>query len=328
MKGFEKFISQIRKFEISKSDLFWLEQEKVRLMSIIRNRPVQAYKPVVSASRFYRWHYRVVLAGALVIMLFLGPVASKAFASLSILPSSPFYPVKLTAEKLEGMLIFNDAKKLDYLVSLAQKRMDELKQTIDKSGGVADAKIVNKVLGQYSSLMNEAGQNIDKLASAGDKKNLVYIGKKLQNAKSDNVLSQVKKSKENTSAVLNAQDAALETEAKTADALQKLDQEEKDQNKTHSEELISLLDNKMIEIQVLMNQVKSEKGYVVLGEVYAEFEKNQAVLENSRKSYVQGNYADAIEFANEGIKHALEINKTLLSMLGLDLEENLEEEDK
>lgn len=316
MNLFQKFITQIQKFTLSESDSLWLKEQRVYLQEYIKRNPIVGdgilERSVFSRPRF---GFQATVAFALSFILIVGLGGGKALAYFDVSATNPLYPVKITAEKIEGLLIFSDEKKLDFVIRLAQKRMQELQETINEGGGQADSQVINKILGHYSDLMDQASRNIDAIASKGDKKVLLSVSKKLQNSKPEEVLSKVKVNKENSSALLSAEGAALTTETKAVDALKHLDEEQQAQTKTEAESQITSLHKKVSALQDLMNEIKSVKGYVVLGDAYRQLEGVQGILEEARRFYEQGKFLQASDMANDGMTEALEVKKTLVKLL-------------
>lgn len=319
MKHFN-VIKSLKAFRQLVVDHLWLAHNKEQLISFMRARP--ALRPAIAdVANALWWGMRPVVALALIMAIVFGVSGSIVVAAKDALPTEPLYPIKLTAEKLESLLIFNDAKKINFLVNLAAKRLQELEQKIEEQNGNVEQKVVDASLRSYSSLISEASKNIDK-ASQGkpqDKAQLLNVVSSIETTKHREILNNIEKSNAPKSeALVDAKEASLAVDALALGVLKEETQSDEELAHRQAMSQLDTLAHEISSIEEQFTKIKSIKGYLPLIEADAKLSHARSLLESGRRSLDGGEYVRAAEFATDGLKEVIEATKMLISLFGLE----------
>jgi len=108
------------------------------------------------------WQRRWAVALAAVVVLILVGVGTVS-AAASSLPGDTLYPVKTTAEKVQGFFTFGSEAKANFYMKLAERRLDELKLLVESNRDVPQS-----VLGAMSTETNGAIEILGQNKQAGN----------------------------------------------------------------------------------------------------------------------------------------------------------------
>jgi len=99
----------------------------------------------------FRWLLKPVM---MLLVLVMGSGYVGVWASENSLPGDLLYPIKITSEKIQVKLTFDEHKKAELHVELAQKRTEEIKQLKQKE--TVDSKVVKETYTKVKEEMSEA----------------------------------------------------------------------------------------------------------------------------------------------------------------------------
>ncbi|RJQ14757.1 hypothetical protein C4553_00325 [Candidatus Parcubacteria bacterium] len=315
----EYIIEALKSLKRLNVDDSWLAQNRVLLKHHIQFHP--AFIPQKSI-RVVSWpilkfSLRPVMATLIAFAVIVGSGTSVVFASRNVLPTNPLYSVKLTAEKFEGLLIFDDVKKVQFVVNLAQKRLSELQQTLAKERGNVDKAVVDKVLKQYAHLMNQASRDIDKIAQTGSKGELLSAVATIESSQHREILVELQDDSESESeALAEAQNAAVETDKAALSALNEDEAAKKELAKKQANFQLDLLYHQIIEVDELFGEIKSLKGYLPLIEADQKLSASRRSLDEARRLYDREDYVGSAEIAAQGLQGVIEVKKELIKLFG------------
>lgn len=110
----------------------------------------------------FRWLLKPVV---MLFVLVMGSGYVGVWASENSLPGDLLYPIKITSEKIQVKLTFDEHKKAELHVELAKKRTDEIKQLKQKEN--VDTKVVKET---YTKVKEEVSEAKNTLQVIKDKK--------------------------------------------------------------------------------------------------------------------------------------------------------------
>lgn len=110
----------------------------------------------------FRWLLKPVM---MLLVLVMGSGYVGVWASENSLPGDLLYPIKITSEKIQVKLTFDEHKKAELHVELAQKRTEEIKQLKQKE--TVDSKVVKET---YTKVKEEVSEAKNTLQVIKDKK--------------------------------------------------------------------------------------------------------------------------------------------------------------
>ncbi|HPL93425.1 MAG TPA: DUF5667 domain-containing protein, partial [bacterium] len=110
----------------------------------------------------FRWLLKPVV---MLLVLVMGSGYVGVWASENSLPGDLLYPIKITSEKIQVKLTFDEHKKAELHVELAQKRTEEIKQLKQKE--TVDSKVVKET---YTKVKEEVSEAKNTLQVIKDKK--------------------------------------------------------------------------------------------------------------------------------------------------------------
>lgn len=128
MFKFFQTIKTIKKLREINPDKRWLKNQRLYFA-----RMAQAEEPGASAKWIFLKSKLVISLTAILIVLSLGGGAINS--AKAALPSDVLFPVKLFTEKIQGLLIIGNENKIDFTLKLAEKRLEEIEQRIEKNNG-------------------------------------------------------------------------------------------------------------------------------------------------------------------------------------------------
>lgn len=145
--------------DLPKSDLDqnWLEQSQQSMAEFMADNPVR--KPTVGRQTIMEGIFKklilkpmpIVIIALIISLATGGGVVAAAQGSL---PTDALYPVKIATEQIQESVTFDNAKKIELSIKLAEKRLNEIKQLQDK--GEVSPTIVEETLVKYEKHLTNA----------------------------------------------------------------------------------------------------------------------------------------------------------------------------
>lgn len=114
--------------------------------------------------KVFHWPFMLTPAVAralAIVVVFIIAVGSMATISTRSLPGSWLYPVKLTTEKVQFAFIRNPEGKAELRLTFADKRLNELIQTVERLGNL-DETLLRRLLQESELALDEASPVSDK----------------------------------------------------------------------------------------------------------------------------------------------------------------------
>lgn len=310
----KRVINALKGLNRLSADSVWLTKNRVLLLNHIRRYPQKEISTrLESNGSVWFWSLKPIAVVVIALVVMLGVGATAVVAARNVLPTHLLYPVKLTTEKLEGLLIFNDVKKINFIVGLAQRRLQELQQAISQNGDNIDATIISNILHRYSKLINEASKNIDKLAVSGSKTELISAVASLESSQHRQILLDLEETSASSSeAFTEAQSASLEADEAVLNVLKKDEKSKKALLKKQVVLQLNLLAQQIDQLEEQFIEIKSLKGYLFLVEPDAKLKKIRSLLEQSLRLLDRGELSAAADKTTEGLKLIIEVKKDLI----------------
>lgn len=315
-----QFIKNLEALKRLSVDNLWLAQNKEQLIAFMRSRPASR-DVLLRVGNALWWGMRPVVALVVIVVLVFGISSSVVVAARSALPTEPLYPVKITAEKLEGLLIFNDAKKINFLVNLAARRLQELDQTIQQNNGNVEQSVVDSSLRSYSSLIYEASKNIGVLAQAKPqiKEELFNVVSAIETKEHRKILNNIEKSTAPKSeALVEAKEASVGVDEVTLEMLKDETQSNEDLVKKQAVSQLDALADEIVDLEQQFATIKSIKGYLALIEADEKLAAARSLLDGGRRFLDRQDYISAVQNATDGLKAVVETKKLLIKLFGLE----------
>lgn len=152
-KDLKKKLKNLRETSINESSFLSTEKNLKKYMDLYspKNEPESLYQK--STAKFYRSPALKFATVMVVFALILGG-GRAVYASQASLPGEALYPIKLITENLKGVLIFDQTKKANFEISLAEKRIDEIKTLRDK--GITDSEEIIKTKNRINIHLDKA----------------------------------------------------------------------------------------------------------------------------------------------------------------------------
>lgn len=312
-----RIINALERLKRLQTDSVWLAKNKILLLSYIRKHPQNLISIKVESNKLWLLGLRPIVAVAMIFVIVFGVGTTAVVAARNVLPTHLLYPVKLTTEKLEGLLIFNDVKKINFIVGLAQKRLQELQRTLVQEGENIDATIVSNILRRYSELINEASKNIDKLATSGSKTEFISAVASLGSSQHRQILLDLEETSASSSeAFTEAQNASLEADEIVINVLKEDEESKKELLKKQVILQLNLLAQQVGHLEKQFTEIKSLKGYLFLVEPDVKLREIRNLLEQSRRLLDRGELSAAADKTTEGLRLIIEIKKDLIRLFG------------
>ncbi|MDO8668360.1 MAG: DUF5667 domain-containing protein [bacterium] len=149
----------IKKFQKTPVDKDWLEKSQEQMIEFMEINPVRKAEvgrlmiaegifPLKGINHNFKLLILKPMPIAIIALLIsLATGSGVVAASQASLPTDALYPIKIATEQIQEAMTFNNTKKIDLAVKLAEKRLDEIKQ-LQKQGEISTV-VMEKTLVNY-----------------------------------------------------------------------------------------------------------------------------------------------------------------------------------
>src|SRR3989338_4833000 len=147
----------IRKFKKTPADETWLKSSREQMISFIKLNPVRkAYisRQIVPEGIFNKLILKPMPIAIIALVISLAAGGGVVTASQTSLPTDALYPVKIATEQIQEAITFNNAKKVDLSVKLAEKRLDEINLLQTKTE--VSSTVIKKTIANYEKHLARA----------------------------------------------------------------------------------------------------------------------------------------------------------------------------
>jgi len=171
-----------------KPDLAWQKTNREILISQIKAQTNAefAFSNKLLFKNLFIAAYKPIGSLILIIGILFGAWIASVGATKNSLPGDFLYGFKLTTERMQVNLTLNDEKRTTLEMAFAERRLDEIKKTVEKDGSAKNKKNIQVTLKKFQESINNVKSNLAKLevtnkqtaikvANLVDEKTKVYV---------------------------------------------------------------------------------------------------------------------------------------------------------
>lgn len=150
----------IKKFRTIPIDLAWLKQSQEQMIEFMEINPVRKIeldRRIMAQGFFYNFKLLILKPmpiAIIAIIISLATGSGVVTASQNSLPTDALYPIKIATEQIQEAMTFDNNKKVDLSVKLAEKRLEEIKQMQTKEQVPTQA--IEETLIKYEKYLTNA----------------------------------------------------------------------------------------------------------------------------------------------------------------------------
>ncbi len=176
----------IRKFANIPVDQNWLKTGQEQMIKFIELNPVRKADPVrqitpeVIFNNFNKLILKPMPIAIIAMIMSLAAGSGVVAASQNSLPTGALYPVKIATEQIREAMTFNNEKKIDLSVKLAEKRLNEIKE-LQKNGEVPEI-VINQALVKYKKHIAAAQNQLANISSSNTASKTIAVAVKYGNS--------------------------------------------------------------------------------------------------------------------------------------------------